>query len=76
MGIYSHYTVEQLTALRDQLIATLHARLNGPSASSWGDRRVQYEQQSAEIRKEIGAVNTELNRRTGTPGHRPIYLVG
>ena len=75
MGIYSHYTTDQLTALRDKLTDTLHARLTGPSASAWGDRRVQYEQQTAEIRKEIGAVNAELDLRSGRSAHRPIYLV-
>jgi hypothetical protein len=75
MGIYSHYTADQLTALRDKLTAALHDRLINPSASSWGDRRIQFDQQTADIRKEVDAVNAEIATRSGTVTRGPIYLV-
>jgi len=75
MGIYSHYTADQLTALRDKLTSALHDRLINPTASSWGDRRIQFDQQTADIRKEVAAVTAELDSRTGTVARRPIYLV-
>lgn len=75
MGIYSHQTTDQLTAIRDKLTNSLHDRLTAPTASSWGDRRIQFDQQTAEIRKEITAVNAELDSRNGTVARRPIYLV-
>ncbi len=74
MGIYSHYSTEQLTALRDKLTNSLHDRLTTPTATAWGDRRIQYDQQTDAIRKEVAEVNAEFDRRAGT-GHRPIYLV-
>lgn len=75
MGIYSHYTAEELRALRDRLTHSLHARLTGPTAAGAGDRSIRFEQQTAEIRKEIAAVCAELDARAGTHAHRPIYLV-
>lgn len=75
MGIYSHYSTDQLTALRDKLTAALHDRLINPTALAWGDRRTQYDQKTDDIRKEIAEVNAELARRTGSPTAGPIYLV-
>lgn len=75
MGIYSHHTVEQLHQLRDTLTQSLHDRLTKATTAASGDRRVQFDQQTAEIRKEIAAVCAELDLRAGTHAHRPIYLV-
>lgn len=79
MGIYHHYTVDELTALRDRLMASLHDRLTGPSAAttsgSGGQRSVQYNTELAQIRKELDAVNAELARRNGQSVRRPIYMV-
>lgn len=75
MGIYSHHTTEQLQALRDRLTQSLHDRLTRPTAVGSGDRSARYDQQTAEIRKEIAAVCAELDARAGTHAHRPIYLV-
>jgi hypothetical protein len=75
MGIYSHYTTEQLTALRDKLTGALHDRLINPTSASWSDRRAQYDQKTDDIRKEIAAVNEELGLRSGVAGRGPIYLV-
>lgn len=76
MGIYSHNTTDQLTAIRDKLTNSLHDRLTAPTTSAWGDRRIQFDQQTAEIRKEIIAVTAELDSRAGIVNRRPIYLVG
>lgn len=75
MGIYSHYTVDQLTTLRDTLTQSLHDRLTKPTAagSSTG-RNAQYQQRTEEIRKEISAVIGELDKRAGTATSGPIYL--
>lgn len=75
MGIYSHHTVHQLQALRDTLTQSLHDRLTKPTAASSGDRSARFDQQTAEIRKEIAAVCAELDARAGTSAHRPIYMV-
>ncbi|AUN95412.1 hypothetical protein [Pseudazoarcus pumilus] len=75
MGIYSHQTTEQLTALRTTLQASLTDRLTKPTAAGSGDRNARFDQQVAEIRKELGAVCAELDRRNGVVEHRPIYLV-
>ncbi len=76
MGIYSHHTVEQLEALRDSLTQSLHDRLTKPTAAGSGDRNARFDQNIAEIRKEIAAVCAELDARAGIHAHRPIYLVG
>jgi hypothetical protein len=75
MGIYSHHTLDQLNTLRESLTQSLHDRLTQATMAASGDRRMQYEQQVGEIRKEILAVCAELDARTGTYSHRPIYLV-
>lgn len=82
MGLYRHYTVAELQALRDRLMAALHARLTGPSAAASNGRSLSYGIPSAagqtidQLRKELAAVNAELDRRNGGAAqHRPIYLV-
>lgn len=75
MGLYSHYSTDQLTALRDRLMASLHDRLTGPSAATSNGRSVQYQLQTDQIRKELADVNTEIARHSGQAVRRPIYLV-
>jgi hypothetical protein len=75
LSLYSHQTTEQLQALRDKLTQALHDRLTKPTTAASGDRRVQFEQQTAEIRKELAAVCAELDTRAGVHAHRPIYMV-
>lgn len=75
MGIYRHLTDEQLTQKRDRLLDSLEQRLTGPTAASAQGRSVQYGQQTDAIRKELEQINAELDVRTGTASHRPIYLV-
>lgn len=75
MGLYSHYTADELVALRARLMASLHDRLTGPSAATSNGRSVQYNAQTDGIRKELDAVNAELARRTGQAARRPIYMV-
>lgn len=76
MGIYSHYSTEKLTGLRDRLSAALEARLTGPTAASGNGRSVQFQQGTADLERQIGAINTELDRRNGRFAHGPIYLLG
>jgi flagellar biosynthesis/type III secretory pathway chaperone len=75
MGIYSHYTTEQLQTLRDSLTQSLHDRLTKPTAAGSADRNAQFNQRTDEIRKEIHAVCAEMDARSGAYAHRPIYLV-
>lgn len=76
MGIYSHYSIDQLTGLRARLSATLEARLTGSTAASGNGRSVQFQQGTADLERQIGAINTELDRRNGRFAHGPIYLLG
>lgn len=75
MSLYSHQTIEQLTALRDKLTQALHDRLTKATSATSGDRSARFDQQVAEIRKEIAAVCAELDARAGVHSHRPIYVV-
>ena len=75
MGLYSHYTVNQLTALRDRLMASLHDRLTAPTAATSNGRSIQYQQNVEQIRKELADVNTEIARRNGQATRAPIYMV-
>lgn len=77
MGIYSHYSIDQLTGLRARLSAALEARLTGPASAASNGRSVQFHQNStADLERQIAAINTELDRRNGRFAHGPIYLLG
>lgn len=75
MGIYSHFTTEQLTAKRDSYLAALEARLTGPSAASSNGRSIQYQQDTRQLERQVAAINDELALRSGRASRRPIYLV-
>lgn len=75
MGIYSHYTEQQLEELRDRLTQALHDRLTKPTAAGHGDRNAQYQQRIDDIRRELADVLAELELRTGRPAAGPIYMV-
>ncbi|RYF53554.1 MAG: hypothetical protein EOO27_25880 [Comamonadaceae bacterium] len=70
MGIYSHCTDEQLTTLREQLIAQLH----GPASGSGHGRSIT-QRSTAEIRRSLNDIAAELASRNGTALRGPIYLV-
>lgn len=74
MGIYSHYTVDQLTTLRDTLTQSLHDRLTKPTSAGSATRNAQYQQRTDDIRKEIAAVIAEIDVRSGNATRGPIYL--
>ena len=89
MGIYSHMQTEELIVLRDRYSATLTERLTGPSrvtssgrTMSFNDRAVEYQRAIDDLRKEIKAINSELQARGAVPetgtakARQPIYLVG
>lgn len=90
MGIYSHYTTDELRALRTQYSQSLTERLTGPSKIATGgqtvafnDRAVEYQQTIAHLKTEITRINAELMARgvddsqSGADSVRaPIYLVG
>ena len=78
MGIYSHLSTDELTAKRDRLLAALESRLTGPSSVSSTGRSVGYQHanQTADIRRELDAINAERSRRDGAPARGPIYLAG
>lgn len=75
MGLYSHFTVTELTALRDRLMASLHDRLTAPTAAASNGRSIQYQQSVDQIRKELADVNVEIARRNGQATRSPIYMV-
>lgn len=75
MDLYRHYSLPELTALRDRLTASLHDRLTKATSVGSGDRNARFDQQTAEIRKEAAAVIAEIDRRRGTNPCGPIYLV-
>lgn len=75
MGIYSHLTEQELTALRTKLVASLTDRLTAPTSASNNGRAVAFQQRTDEIRREIEAVNAELGARQGAPSRRPIYVI-
>jgi uncharacterized protein YukE len=89
MGIYSHLSTEELTAKRARLVDALELRLTGPSrvafagnSSEFNHRVSEYQQAIDHLRREINAINAELDRRgasgslTGSNARAPIYLVG
>ena len=75
MGIYSHLANEQLTALRDKLVASLTDRLTAPTSASTNGRAVAFQQRTDEIRREIEAVNAELAARQGNATRGPIHVI-
>jgi hypothetical protein len=81
MGIYSHISTEDLTAKRSRLVDALELRLTTPSRVASGTHAAEYQQVSEQIRKEIGGINSELERRgasgslSGSNARSPIYLV-
>lgn len=76
MGLYSHYTTEQLTALRDRLSVAFEQQLTGPVSAAGHGRSVQFRQDGAkDLQRQIQDINAELQRRAGGSARRPIYLV-
>ena len=71
MGIYSHYTTDELKALREKLIAALHS----PSSTAYNGRSLA-QRSASDIRRELNDINAELGAREGAaPNHRPIYVI-
>lgn len=80
MGIYSHYTTEELQALRKRLSDSLVDRLTAPTAISHSNgngasRNAQFAQDPDKIKKEIRAIAEEIDGRTGAVKRGPIYLL-
>ncbi len=75
MGIYRHLSVTELQATRIRLMASLQDQLTTPTTAAHNGRSVQYQQNVAEIRKEIAAVSEELDRHSGGGSRGPIYIV-
>lgn len=80
MGIYSRHTVEELQAIRTRLSASLIDRLTSATSVSHNggnaSRSAQFAQAPEEIRKELRAVDAELDRRSGAAPRGPIYMAG
>lgn len=77
MGLYSHYSTQQLTDLRDRLSVAHEQQLIGPSSASGHGRSVQFRDTGVrDLQKQISDINDELTRRGGRSARRPIYLVG
>lgn len=80
MGTYSRHTIEELQAIRARLSASLIDRLTAPTSASYNggsaSRSAQFAQVPEEIRKELRAVDAELDRRSGTAPRGPIYMAG
>lgn len=75
MGIYSHFTDEQLTTQRDKFVASLTNRLTAPTSASTNGRAIAYQQRTDDIRREIEAINAEIAARQGASTRSPIYVI-
>jgi len=75
MGIYSRSTDEDLQQQRAQLHAALIARLTQPTSAAHNGRSIAYQQRTDDIKREISAIDAELDRRAGVRTGGPIYMV-
>lgn len=73
--MYGHMTDSELTALRDKLQASYTKLLTGPTVAAGTGRRVEYQQQAVNVKRELMAVIGELERRAGRTYGGPIYPV-
>ena len=68
-----------LDTLQTRLAESLDAlhRLNtGPSAASFGERQVQYQQRKSDLERYIARLQTVIEQKQGISSARaPIYLV-
>jgi len=76
MGLYSRDTTEQLTTQRADLRDSLHKRLTQPTEIDHGGTRAQYAQRTTDIKREIAAIDNELDRREGRSAqNRTFYVI-
>ena len=75
MGLYSRSTDEDLQQQRARLFSALHDRLTQPTGAAVNGRSVQYQQRTDDIRRELAAIDAELDRRAGVRTGGPIYMV-
>ena len=75
MGIYSHLSLFELYAKRDQLLAQLEDAASGIASISGQGRNVAYHQNLSETRRLLDAVQAAIAAKEGRPTRRPIYLV-
>lgn len=77
MSIYRRDTTEQLTARRAALYDALLKRQTLPTEVEHNGSRSQYGQRIAELKREIEAIDRELDARDGTatPANRTFYLI-
>lgn len=77
MGLYSRDTTDQLTATRAALRDSLQKRLTQPTSLDHNGTSAQYNQRTADIKRELRDIDTELDRRDGLPAqNRPFYVTG
>jgi hypothetical protein len=75
MGLYRRDTTGNLTAQRAALADSLLKRLTQPTEIDYGGSRATYAQRTADIKREISAIDAELDRREGVPAaNRPFYV--
>lgn len=76
MGLYSRDTTDQLNTQRTALRDSLQKRLTQPTEIDHNGSRAQYAQRTSEIKREINAIDNELDRREGrTAQNRPFYVI-
>lgn len=76
MGLYSRDTTDQLTATRAALADSLFKRLTQPTAIDHQGSSAQYNQRTADIKRELRDIDSELDRREGKPSqNRPFYVI-
>ena len=75
MGIYSHLSLAELYAKRDQLLTQLEDAASGIASVSVQGRNVAYHQNLSETRRLLDAVQAAIAAKEGRPTRRPIYLV-
>jgi hypothetical protein len=76
MGLYSRISTDQLNTQRAALADSLLKRLTQPTAIDHNGSSAQYNQRTADIKRELREIDSELDRREGAPAqNRPFYVM-
>lgn len=68
-------SLETLQTRLTESLDALHRLNTGPSAASYGDRQVQYQQRKDDLERYINRLQSAIATKQGTATRGPIYLV-